>query len=154
MKKSILIGTAFALVLTACAGVRTQTLYSEKNPRLEGFDASAVSPPNPTAPNVFVVNNKIVVDQEPIRPVGEPGSDVAIYFALAQNGDYVFPQPPLRPHGIEIVDHGRFCGPISKYVYKCKYQHPPVGTIYKYVIRVVNERTGQPLKDVDPQIWN
>ena len=156
MKNSILIGAALALLLTACAGVRTQTAYSERNPRLEGFAASRASPPNSTAPNVFVVHDKIVVDQEPVRPVGAPGSDVTIYFALAQDGGYEFPQPPLRPHGIEIVGHPRFCDPVtgSKYVYVCRYVHPAADTIYKYVIRVRNEATGQMLRDLDPQIWN
>jgi hypothetical protein len=147
MKNAILIGVVSVWLLAACAG--SQTLYSEANPRLGGYSFIALSLPNPTAPNVFIVNNKIIVDQEPIIPPGQQGDPVTIFFALAKGGAYTFPN-----NGIEIHQHPSFCSPDSAYVVRCKYTKPAAGTIYKYVIRVKNETTGQMLRELDPTIWN
>jgi hypothetical protein len=147
MKNTILIGVVSALVLTACGG--SQTIYSDANPRVRGYSLFAVNPPNPTAPNVFIVNNKIIVDQEPIIPPGQQGDPVTIYWALDQGGGYAFPN-----NGIEIHEHPSFCSAVSAYVFVCRYTKPAAGTIYKYFIRVKNETTQQPLKPLDPTIWN
>jgi hypothetical protein len=148
MKKANAVVCACVLLLTACGGMRT--LYTADNPRLTGYSLAVVAPPNPTAPNIFIVGDKIVVDQEPIRPPGDQqGDPITIYFALEQGGVYKFQQ-----HGIEIQQNPSFCASISDYVFKCAYSRPAPGTIYKYAIRVRNASSGVNLKDLDPTIWN
>ena len=147
MKKSIAAAAAFALLLTACGGMRT--LYTADVPRTTGYSLSLVSAPNPTAPNVFIVGDKIVVDQEPIRPPGnQQGDPITIFFGLEQGGAYKFPN-----NGIEIQNYPSFCSPVSDYVFRCAYSRPAPGTVYKYAIRV-RTSTGNPLRDLDPTIWN
>lgn len=151
MKKSLVIVAGLCALLTACADMRT--LYTEDQPRTKGYSLAFVTVPNPTAPNILIVDGKwIVVDQEPIRPPGyQQGDPITIYFALPEGGDYVFPD-----HGIEIKQHGEFCKAVmgSRYVFKCQYRRPVPDTVYHYVIRVRNERTGTNLRDLDPTIWN
>jgi len=150
MHRTILLAVAVGAVLTACA--ETRTFYTADTPRTKGFSLTLVAAPNPTAPNVFIVGDKIVVDQEPVRPPGTlQGDPITIYYALAEGGSYVFPE-----HGVEIKGHPDFCSPISgsKYVFRCAYSRPAPDTVYKYIIRVKNETTGTTLKDLDPTIWN
>jgi hypothetical protein len=148
MKKYFAAAAAFALLLTACGGMRT--VYTADTPRTTGYSLAVVSPPNPTAPNVFIVSGNIVVDQEPIRPPGnQQGDPITIYWALEEGGIYKFQQ-----HGIEIQQHPDYCSSVSDYVFKCAYSRPAPGTIYKYAIRVRNSQTGNNLKDLDPTIWN
>ena len=150
MKSWTLVGVALAVALTACANMM-RTNYSDEQPRTRGFSQAFVAAPNPTAPNVLIVGNKIVVDQEPVRPPGnQPEDPITIYFALPEGGPYTFPT-----HGIEITGHPNFCNPVtgSVYVFVCKYRRPAPDTIYKYVIRVKQDQ-GPPLKDLDPTIWN
>jgi hypothetical protein len=151
MKRAVLTGVASALILTACAGART--FYTEEQPRTRGYSLAFASPPNPTAPNIFVVDEKIVIDQEPIRPPGnQQGDPITIYFAIPEEGDYSF-----RDHGIEIQGHPDYCNPVTgnKYLFKCRYSRPASGTPpYKYAVRLKNDRTGNNLRDLDPTIWN
>ena len=144
--KTILTSVVSVWLLAGCAG--SQTLYSEANPRLGGYSLVALSLPNPTAPNVYIVNDKIIVDQEPIIPPGQQVDLVTIFFALAKEGAYTFPN-----NGIEIQHHPSFCSPDSAYLVRCKYTKPAGGTIYKYVIRVKKDG-GPMLKELDPTIWN
>ena len=148
MKRWLAIASGLAVLLAACAG--KPTFYSEAQPRTKGYSLALVSAPNPTAPNVFVVGEYIVVDQEPIHPPGDrEGDPITIYFALEQDGNYKF-----REHGIEIAHHPSFCNTVTDYVVKCAYSRPVPGTIYKYAIRVRNTVTGTNLRDLDPTIWN
>ena len=68
MNRAILTGVASALILAACAGART--FYTAEQPRTRGYSLAFATPPRSTAPNIFVVGQKIVIDQEPIRPPG------------------------------------------------------------------------------------
>lgn len=150
VNKSLFIGGALALVLTACAA-GTQKIYTDKSGRGEGFSSAFVTQPNPTAPNIFIVAGKIVIDQEPIRPPGDrEGDPIAIYWALEQGGSYTFPQ-----HGVEIKGHPTFCSPVTgtDYVFSCKYRRPAPDTIYQYTVRV-KDRSGRPIRDLDPSIMN
>ena len=74
-----------------------------------------------------------------------------IYFALPEDGDYSF-----RNHGVEIQQHPDFCNPVTgtKYLFKCQYPRPAPDTVYKYAVRLKNDRTGDNLRDLDPTIWN
>ena len=126
---------------------RAHLLYGRATANARLF-AGLASPPNPTAPNVFIVNDKIIIDQEPIIPPGQAGDTVTIFFALDQNGSYAFPN-----NGIEIHQYPGFCSSVSAYVFLCKYTKPAAGTIYKYVVRVKKD-SGPMLKELDPTIWN
>ncbi len=149
MKKSLVIVAGLCALLTACADMRK--FYTEEQPRTKGYSLAFVSPPNPTAPNIFIVDDKwIVVDQEPVRPPGyQQGDPITIYWALPDGGNYKFQQ-----HGIEIAQHPSFCNPVSDYVFRCAYPRPMPGTVYKYAIRVRNDATHTNLTDLDPTIWN
>ena len=105
MKRILCTAVALALVLTACS-TGSRRMFSEAEPRTQGYTAAFVSAPNPTAPNVSVTadTKMILVDQEPIYP--PPGDQVAIYFGLEQNGPYEF-----HSNGIEIQGHPDFCAP-------------------------------------------
>jgi hypothetical protein len=153
MHKAFLIGCALVLMLAACASDRPERIFTQDNPRQKGYAvSSAVSPPNPTAPNIFIAAAKIVVDQEPVRPPGNrEGDPIAIYWALQEGGNFTFPE-----HGVEIKGHPNFCNPVSDYVFRCNYMRPSPETIYKYVIRVQDRTTSPPtkLKDLDPTIMN
>jgi hypothetical protein len=144
VNKALLLGGALALVLTACA---SQTIYTEANPRLKGYVAAFAPRVNPTDVYVLIVEDKIVVDQEPVRP--PTGDPVVIFFSLPDGGNYSF-----KEHGIEIKGHPNFCNPVSDYVFKCKYSRPAPDTIYKYAVRV-KKGGGGTIKDLDdPSIWN
>jgi hypothetical protein len=149
MNKSLLIGGTLALILTACA-TGPQTIYTRENPRLIRYTLFPFAPPNPTAPNVFIVAGEIVIDQEPIRPPGnQQGDPITIYFALQDpDPDYVFPQ-----NGVEIKEHPNFCSPKSDYLFLCQYSRPTPGTIYRYTLRVKHPH-GRPVQDLDPSIMN
>lgn len=141
------------LTLAGCASGGPEKIYTQESPRQKGYALSPfVAPPNPTAPNIFIVAARIVVDQEPIRPPGNhQGDPIAIYWGLEEGRNYTFPR-----NGIEIKDHQGFCNLVSEYVFRCKYARPAPDIIYKYFIRVQDKRTSPPtkLKDVDPTIMN
>jgi hypothetical protein len=118
MKRLFLLLCAGALALAGCVVVM------DKSPRLPddgGFNPDVVTPPRPTAPNVFVSNGYLVVDQEPIRlwrkDVGSDGR-VAIVWALSARSETKWlapdrtvtfePQPPgldckVRGAGLKIL---------------------------------------------------
>ncbi|HEY2817780.1 MAG TPA: hypothetical protein VGK44_11690 [Casimicrobiaceae bacterium] len=148
MKRILCTAIALALVLTACS-TGGRRMFSEAEPRTQGYTAALVSAPNPTAPNIFVTaaTQMILVDQEPIYP--PPGDRVAIYFGLEQNGPYEF-----HSNGIEIQGNPSFCAPAGQFVVKCSYQRPAAGTVYKYKVRVRPVGGGPPLKDLDPTVMN
>lgn len=151
MNKLLLMGGVLALVLSACAS-EPQRIYTAESGRSAGYRLSALaSLPNPTAPNVFVVGDKIVIDQEPIRPPGNQAGDaVVMYFGLEEGGAYSFPD-----HGIEIRGHGDFCNPKpgTVYVFQCAYSRPAPDTIYKYIVRLKKAGGGR-VTDLDPTIMN
>jgi hypothetical protein len=161
MNRKLLLAGFLSVVLTGCQspggdkteGSERQQFFTEAWPRLVGYSRFRILvAPNPTAPNVFIVNGKIVVDQEPVRPPGnQQGDPITIYFALEQGGNWVFPA-----HGIEIQNHPNFCNPVTDYVFLCKYLRPIPDMIYKYTIRVVDKSTTPPtkLKDLDPTVMN
>ena len=149
MKKWTVVGVALAVALTACAASVTRIIYTEEQPRIRGYSSAHVTAPNPTAPNIFVVGNRIVVDQEPIRPPGNQQDDpVTIYFGLEEDGGYTFPED-----GVVIRDHRDYCRRASAYVFKCSYRRPAPGTKFKYTIHL-KSTTGTPPDDLDPTIWN
>jgi len=97
-KNVVLTGVVLVFFLSGCASVR---VGPEQQFQLlgrtitvtgtEGFLPSSVTQPNPHQPNVFMVNDKIVLDQEPVRPVVEQDGVYQVTWALAYGGKYSFP---------------------------------------------------------------
>lgn len=148
MKRLLCAAAASALVLTACSTPRSR-MFSEAEPRMQGYTSALVSQPNPTAPNVFVTpdNRFVLVDQEPIYP--PPGDQVVIYFGLEQNGAYEF----LPNNGVEFQGHPDFCAPLGQFVVKCSFRRGPSGTKYTYTVRVRPVGGGATLQS-DPTVMN
>jgi len=149
MNKIAFIALGAAFVLTACQ-TGPARMFTEKEPRSEGYKAAFTATPNPTAPNVFVNANQLVlVDQEPIYP--PPGEVVSIYFALPEGGTYEF----VPGNGIRINENPGACSPgATRFVYKCVYSRPAAGTKYRYTIRVRPVAGGPVLQDLDPTVMN
>jgi hypothetical protein len=151
MNKLAAAAASLALVLTACVNLGAPTKYTKENPLTRGYSAPLEVPPNPTAPKIWIANDAIIVDQEPIRPPGNAqGDPVTIFFVLPDGGPYRFPQ-----NGIEIHQNPSFCSGVSDYIFRCAYSRPAPGTQYKYSVRVRKDGTPPTnLKDLDPTIWN
>lgn len=166
MKKSAyFIAVILVLVLSGCAtvrvgppetvkvGERTLTLSG-----LEGFDLSAVTIPDPHAPNVFITANQlIVVDQEPVRPIRfDADGYVTITWALPRGSDYIFPNDNsiMFKAGIDNPLPDRLtCGAVKEKSFVCYYKKPDQSREWKYAIKVKNKRTGVVLRSLDPWVY-
>lgn len=150
---------ALAATVAGCA-------VFEQNPRLandDGFDPGRVSRPRPTAPNVFVVDGHLVIDQEPIRIWKKDlaaGNRVVIGWALpAGSAVGWLPNPPEGrrpgPHPsvkIEPEPPKLECGArgAARKVLVCSFDYVSLAR-YKYTLRA--EDGGKPLV-LDPFIFN
>jgi hypothetical protein len=116
----------------------------------------AGAPPDPHAPSVFVVDGKIVVNQDPIIIVK---SDYApIVWQLESEGPFTFPDD-----GIVITDAPNAKVEDAKDQFKCHVEqdrrrytcdnrHTRPAS-YKYTIKVLEN--GAPIQPpLDPWIWN
>ena len=154
MKKSLL-AIGMLLVLSGCTMFHHHPHDGRANPdnelaRREGFDARLVAQPQPNDVNVFIVDSKIIVGQEPVRPRGD--SSVQIWWILDKSSPYKFPA-----NGIEFAkgpDELK-CGlqGISGKVFICKYKRPASGTRYKYTVRVM-DGSGKLLEELDPWVYS
>ncbi len=161
MRGSVGAAAALAVLLAGCASVRVgpeQTLdIGGTNVRLvgiEGFRPSAVTMPNPGQPNVFIVNGRIVVDQEPLRPTQELPSNpprILVSWALDYSGNYIFPSDTAIAFapGAPAVTCRR--GPMNR-VIGCVFAKPAVlPAQWKYTVTVRNEATGA-VQTLDPSV--
>ncbi len=64
MKRAILTGVVSALILIGVRGRAADHLHATRTATSGAFRHRFL-PPNPSAPNIFVVNGALVVDQEP-----------------------------------------------------------------------------------------
>jgi hypothetical protein len=161
MKLPLLAVVALAVLVGGCQTIRvgpeaTVRLAGETITVVgsEGFDPGAVTAPNPNAPNVFIVNGQIVVDQEPLRPGAGQGS-VRIVWALARNGGYSFPNDraiELLPGPDSPLPQGLACGVVGaqKKEFVCKYRH--ARGQWKYKMAVVRDDGGPSPVPLDPWI--
>lgn len=148
----LLLATA---VLTGCAVV-----HSGGAGRLDdemGFDPALVTRPKPTLPNVFVINGRLVVDQEPIRISSkDAGRDrkVSIAWALSARSSEHWPQADKaisirNAKGDKPADWSCSVSKTEK-ILSCSYTFRPGE--YKYTLNV---RDGNiELPPLDPYIVN
>ena len=155
MKKWPLIYVAGALVLSGCAHFHDARLG------LEGFNPRVIRQPQPLLPNVFVVNSRLVVDQEPIRitrrQVGQDGR-VTISWALAAGSPYTFlnrgidfprePNKGKQPPAIDCRVQGA-----AKKIAECTFRPPAGRSEFKYTIYAENgEKKSEVIEPLDPYI--
>ena len=165
MIKSFFAVTVLACVLAACGSIRVgpdQTIKVGERTivvvGVDGFNAAALTRPNPHFPNVLITEKEqIVADQEPIRPIDDGSGQIVLTWALDRDSDYVFPDdsainfssgtgsspPPFRCR----VPQPR------KKVIACLYNRPSGSSKWKYAIMVTNQRTGRALTALDPWIY-
>lgn len=138
------------LLLSACTPFRMSMFDPGGN---QGFDPGQISKPDREFPNVWIIDNAIVVDQEPIR-VPRGVNRVRILWALERSSEYSFPEnaitiaatPGSAP--LENVNCGAFGA--QRRGYLCTFDRAPGRAVYKYSIRV--NRGGTSLESLDPQI--
>ena len=159
------IGSAIvAVLLAACATVGgPQTIKIGKTTLtvsgLEGFNRLAVQPPDPNGPNVFVPNNAIVIDQEPVRPVASQGR-VTIVWRLDSSVDaaYSFPDDTaimLQASVGNPLPSDLDCGAAGakKRVFICTYTKPDTPKQWKYSVKL-NNSAGQNPTPLDPWVYS
>ena len=158
MKKALWLALV-SLLLAACSPMSTMRVSPGQpgwNPEtIQGFDRATLSKPDRELVNVWIINDKIVIDQEPIRiPAGV--NSVAIYFLLEQGDDGGI----FSANGVVISDGGALsqrpvCDAVGmrRKLYKCTYTRTgPIRTPFKYIIQVT--RNSIPLEKLDPTIMN
>ena len=156
--------TMVALLLAACATVGpTQTIKIGKTTLtvsgLDGYNRLAVQPPDPNGPNVFVVNNQITVDQEPVRP-SAVGNRVTIVWRLDASNDakYSFPDDDaIKLHKVTGGDDPPAdidCGAAGaqKRTFICTYTKPDTPKKWKYWVKVKNSAGSDPTP-LDPWVF-
>ena len=159
-KLSIFATALLAVFLSGCASVRVgpeRTINlgtrSITVAGLDGFRPSAATLPNPSAPNVFVINGKMVIDQEPVRPIVQtPDGGYLVSWALDFGGGYSFPSNTAITFGTG-APAGWACGlgPIKKAI-GCYIPKPAMlPASWKYSITITNDTTGTP-QTLDPSM--
>jgi hypothetical protein len=147
-----IIAAALVFVLTACAtsvvvGPGQTIKLGQKTiaaDGLEGFNALVVKPPNPNGPNVFVINNYIVVDQEPVRPNASQGQVIIIWrLDSSESSPYFFPDDDaikLQAGDSNPLPSDLACGAVGskKRAFVCAYTKPESARQWKYRVRVKN----------------
>ena len=153
-----------ALVLTSCAttvgppetikvGKSTLTVSG-----LDGFNRATVQMPDPNGPNVFVVNNAITIDQEPIRPAASQGR-VTIVWRLDASSDAPFSFPDdsaikLQASTGNPLPGDLDCGAVGakKKAFICTYSKPEGPRQWKYSVKLKNS-AGQDPTPLDPWVY-
>ncbi len=164
MKLSVFIVSALALLLAGCATIRvgpSETVALGKQtftvPGVDGFDRTSITIPSPNSPNVFVMNNEITVDQEPLRPIANAQGLVLIAWALDKDSTYSFANDnaiTLDPNlGSTPPKDGFNCRVIGakKKMIVCAYSRTATAR-WKYIVRVKNDQVGVDPTPLDPWI--
>jgi hypothetical protein len=144
MRTAIAIAITAAVALTSC-----HTMRDEKD---RGFVPAAFTP---HAPKVYVIGNKIVVDQEPIVFVGR--GKIQVRWVL-QHPDYKFDAKsgisfePKPVYGAPNQVASCAVDSASDAAFTCENENSSTGK-YRYNITVVHRKTGLPLS-YDPTFVN
>lgn len=145
MNKSLFAAVGMVLALTACAtdvGMRP------------GFKSFVVQATNVAHTSVSVVNDRIVVSQEPIYVRQSENS--TLYWHLDPNDSYFFPDT-ARDKGIDFIPPpplpGRPCkvDPQNNKIFVCTYVRVIKGK-YQYMIKVTKD--GTTILNSDPTVFN
>ncbi len=159
MKLSVLAAVLLSLLVSGCAGVR---VGPEQRINLgarsitvkgtDGFRLSAVTVPDGNAPNVFVINGRTVIDQEPVRPKEAPPGYFAVLWSLDYMGVYSFPSDNAITFGAggPVPTCKRL--PSAYKVIACVFAKPTtLPASWKYSITINNDATGVP-QTLDPSM--
>ena len=142
-----------ALAVSGCAIVSGP---GGRLPDDEGFDPVVVRAPQPTLPNVFVMNGHLVVDQEPIRlwlrDYDKEKRTVRIAWALAANSDTQWPDAQrgdrFKPGPTDV----RLRGPRRGQEGSCV--HSPVRAPRQVQVHAEGDRREEARSSLDPNIVN
>jgi len=162
--KTSMLSAVLAFALAGCTTVTvgpTQTIKVGDTTLtltgLEGYNRLAVHAPDGNGPNVFVPNNTIVIDQEPVRPIPSQGH-VTIVWRLDADHDsaYIFPDNDAikMQAGQYQLPPKLECGAIGapKKSFVCTWPYAGGPAQWKYRIRVKNT-SGQDPAPLDPWIY-
>jgi hypothetical protein len=166
MTRTSMLAAVLAVALAGCTGMVTvgpaQTIKVGKTTLtvsgLEGYNSLAVQTPNPNGPNVFVIDNNIIVDQEPIRPVAIQRRVTIVWRLDAdQKSTYSFPDDDaIKLQGTlsNPLPSELDCGAVGdkKKAFICTYIKPDAPREWKYKIRLKNA-SGQDPTPLDPWIY-
>jgi uncharacterized protein YceK len=164
--RTSLVAVFVAILLNGCASVQTvggpQRIEVGKTTvtvsGLEGFNRLAVKAPQVNNPNVFIVDNAIVLDQEPVRPTDNNGQVVIIWRLDADTASsYSFPDDAISiqttltnpPPEAGKPECGAF-GP-KKRAFVCVYTRPHTPRKWKYTLKVKNSSGADP-EPLDPWV--
>lgn len=153
-----------ALVLTSCAttvgppetikvGNRTLTVSG-----LDGYNRAAVQTPDPNGPNIFVANNAITIDQEPVRPAASQGQ-VTIVWRLDASSDATYSFPDDSAIKLQASTGNPLPGDLDcravgakKRAFICAYSKPEAPREWKYSVKLKNS-AGQDPSSLDPWVY-
>lgn len=164
MRTPILV-VALIVALAGCATIRVvgpeQTVKVGKAQitasGLDGYNALAVQAPDPNSPFVFIVNNNILVNADPLYPNRTNGRVVIIWRLDASDGSpYSFPDDQaiqLHAGTGNPLPSGLDCGTLGqkKKAFVCAYDAPDAPRKWKYSVRVKNGSGGDPTP-LDPWV--
>ena len=156
---------ALALGLAGCAAIKVvgpeQTIKVGQSTvmvsGLDGYNALAVQAPDPNAPFVFVINNNIVVSEDPLYPAKTNGNVVIIWrLDASDSSPYFFPgDQAIQLHaGTNNPLPGDLsCGVFGekKKAFICTYTAPETPKMWKYSVHVKNSSGSDPA-GLDPWV--
>lgn len=122
---------------------------------LEGYNRLASPPPDPNNPKIFVTNNGIVIDQEPLRPL-PAGRYVTIIWRLDADSPYSFPDRSaitLYPGTGNPLPDETDCDTVgvNRKAFICHYARPSEPRKWKYSVKLKNSSGTDP-EPLDPWI--
>ncbi len=160
MNKNLTLLAAAVISLSACVtrpiepGQPTKPQPPSRNPDTEvlGFDATKMAPPTRCVVNVHIVDDEILIDQEPVPTMQclPSPAPVAVLWKLDRASIYTF-----AANGIEFKAPGppvKNCMPLAAAkVFRCTLPGHS-GQRYPYTITVL--KNGAKWKELDPTFFN
>jgi hypothetical protein len=149
MNKPCLALAVIAMALAACSTAPDQRRPGE--PWSEGgFDLVSNPPPTLCSVKVYVLDDQIVVDQEPAAVARCGDSRTTITWALPARTSYTFPTDGIAFKGTPAPERADCAVQPSRKVFKCNFERPPRGTQYSYSVKVMKD--GVALPPLDPHV--
>jgi len=161
-----LLAAVLTLALTGCAGIRVvgpeQTIKVGRATvtvsGLDGYNALAVQAPDPNAPFVFVINNNILVNEDPLYPAAMNRKVVIVWrLDASDSSPYFFPDDKaiqLHAGTNNPLPDELDCGAVGqkKKSFICTYTLPETRPKnWKYSVKVKNASGADPAP-LDPWV--
>jgi len=156
MNKSNLALAALVVLLGACAPMPPEKLPPRIEPG-EGFDVATTRAPTLCEVKVFILDDQITVDQEPVA-IRRCGIEIVtitwtLPAKLASGPNYTFPGNGISFKGHPVPAGVRDCKPIARdKVFTCSFNRPVRGTHFSYAVTVLKDGVALPV--LDPMIFN